>query len=186
VFGHLCHIYISICQLPGKSRQCDDAGRSIGHAGRDRRHRCYLLRPLPSRPGAPSILALRWMCPRICQSLVLLSLLPPWPAIKLVTQQHIPQQRIQVGLNGRPRWRAQITPSPNPKLAADDAGQIRRGAFGHSRRQPLANGPAIATSRGWLAGSCNYNCAFTALSLSCALVAIQFSASSRDSKPLMY
>jgi hypothetical protein len=41
VFGHLCHIYISIRQLPGKPRQCDDTGRSIGHAGRDRRHRCY-------------------------------------------------------------------------------------------------------------------------------------------------
>src|SRR6516164_9870797 len=40
VFGHLCHIYISIRQLPGKPRQCDDAGRSIGHARRDRRYCC--------------------------------------------------------------------------------------------------------------------------------------------------
>jgi hypothetical protein len=47
-------------------------------------------------------LALRWLCPRICQSLVL-SLLPPRSAIRPVTQQ-----RIQIGLNGRSRWRAQI------------------------------------------------------------------------------
>src|SRR5437660_245368 len=70
VFGHLRHIYISIRQLPGKPRQCDHAGCTIGPAHRDRRHRCYLSGPLPSRAGAPSILALRWMCPRICQSLV--------------------------------------------------------------------------------------------------------------------
>jgi hypothetical protein len=30
VFRHLCHIYISIRQLPGKPRHCDDAGCSIG------------------------------------------------------------------------------------------------------------------------------------------------------------
>jgi hypothetical protein len=47
-------------------------------------------------------LALRWLCPRICQSLVL-PLLPPRSAIRLITQQHI-----QIGLNGRPWWRAQI------------------------------------------------------------------------------
>ena len=32
VFGHLRHIYISIRELPGKSRHRDDAGCSIGHA----------------------------------------------------------------------------------------------------------------------------------------------------------
>jgi hypothetical protein len=58
VFGHLRHIYISIRQLPGKPRQCDDAGRFSGHAHRDRRHRGYLSGPLPSWAGAPPILAL--------------------------------------------------------------------------------------------------------------------------------
>jgi hypothetical protein len=106
VFGHLRHIYISIRELPGKSRHRDDPGCSIGHARGDGRHRRYVPGPLPSWAGAPSILALRWLCPRICQSLVL-PLLPPRSAIRLV-QQHIPQQHIQIGLNGRPRWRAQI------------------------------------------------------------------------------
>ena len=102
VFGHLRHIYISIRELPGKSRHRDDAGCCIGHARGDDRHRRCVPGTLPSWPDAPSILALRWLCPRICQSLVL-SLLPPRSAIRLVTQQHI-----QIGLNGRPRWRAQI------------------------------------------------------------------------------
>ena len=73
----------------------------------------YLPGALPSRAGAPSILAPRWMCPRICQPLVSLLLLPR-SVIRLVTQQwHIPQQHVQIGgLNGRPRWRAQITLYP--------------------------------------------------------------------------
>jgi len=44
------------------------------------------LGPLPSRAGAPPILALRWICPRICQSLVLLLPLSP-RSIRLITQQ---------------------------------------------------------------------------------------------------
>jgi hypothetical protein len=102
VFGHLRHIYISNRELPGKSRHRDDAGCSICHARGDGRHRGCVPGTLPSWPDAPSILALRWLFPRICQSLVL-PLLPPRSAIRLVTQQHI-----QIGLNGRPRWRAQI------------------------------------------------------------------------------
>ena len=49
MFGHRRHIYIPICQLPGKPRECDHARWSVGHPDRTRRHRCYLPGPLPSR-----------------------------------------------------------------------------------------------------------------------------------------
>jgi len=108
MFGHRRHIYIPICQLPGKPRQCDHARWSVGHPDRTRRHRCYLPSPLPSRADASPILALRWLRPRVRQSVILS--LPPRQIVRLVqTQRYIPQQHIQVGLNGRrARWRAQI------------------------------------------------------------------------------